>query len=78
MIIIIIERETNNRKEKTMDLVIVILGIMYLCGMSVGKALAICSIIEGLLVLIVEISRKTEEKKKKDKFYTILKNINKD
>ena len=35
-----------------MDLVLIILGILYLCGVSVGKGLAICAIIEGVLVLI--------------------------
>ena len=33
-----------------MDLVIIVLGVMFLCGAPVGKALAICSIIEGILV----------------------------
>lgn len=35
-----------------MDFVIIILGILYLCGVSVGKGLAICAIIEGILVFI--------------------------
>jgi len=35
-----------------MDLVLIILGILYLCGIGVGKGLAICAIIEGVLVLI--------------------------
>ena len=35
-----------------MDLVVIILGILYLCGVNVGKGLAICAIIEGILVLI--------------------------
>lgn len=35
-----------------MDLVIMILGVLYLCGVKVGTALAICSIIEGLLIVI--------------------------
>ena len=35
-----------------MDLVLVILGILYLCGVHVGKGLAICAIIEGVLVFI--------------------------
>ena len=39
-----------------MDIVLIILGILYLCGVSVGKALAICAIIEGVLVLIKAIS----------------------
>lgn len=35
-----------------MDLVIIILGILFLAGVKVGKALAICAIIEGVLVCI--------------------------
>ena len=35
-----------------MDIVIAILGILYLCGFHVGTGLAICAIIEcGLLTL---------------------------
>lgn len=41
-----------------MDLVIIILGILFLAGVNVGKALAICSIIEGVLVCIVGLLRK--------------------
>nr|DAL46055.1 MAG TPA_asm: hypothetical protein [Caudoviricetes sp.] len=44
-----------------MDLVIIILGVLYLCGVKVGTALAICAIIEGLLVIINAIIRKLEE-----------------
>lgn len=44
-----------------MDLVIIILGIMFLCGVKVGKALAICAIIEGVLVLILSILKKFKE-----------------
>ena len=39
-----------------MDLVLIILGILYLCGVSVGKGLAICAIIEGILVFINALS----------------------
>ena len=39
-----------------MDVVLVILGILYLCGVSVGKSLAICAIIEGVLVFINALS----------------------
>lgn len=39
-----------------MDFVIIILGILYLCGVSVGKGLAICAIIEGILVFIRALS----------------------
>lgn len=35
-----------------MDLVIIILGILYLCGVKVGMGLAICSIIEGSIIII--------------------------
>lgn len=44
-----------------MDFVIILLGILYLCGVQVGTALAICSIIEGVLVLINTILRKLAE-----------------
>lgn len=44
-----------------MDLVIIILGILYLCGAHVGKGLAICAIIEGVLVIILTIWRKINE-----------------
>lgn len=44
-----------------MDLVIIILGILYLCGVKVGTALAICAVIEGLLVIASAIIRKLEE-----------------
>ena len=39
-----------------MDIVLVILGILYLCGVSVGKGLAICAIVEGILVFINALS----------------------
>lgn len=44
-----------------MDLVIIILGALYLCGVKVGTALAICAIIEGLLVIVNAIIRKLEK-----------------
>lgn len=44
-----------------MDLVIVILGILYLCGVKIGTALAICAIIEGLLILANTITRKLKK-----------------
>lgn len=44
-----------------MDLVIIILGILYLCGLKVGTAFAISAIIEGILILINAIIRKLEE-----------------
>lgn len=44
-----------------MDLAIIILGVLYLCGVKVGTALAICSIIEGIFIIISAIIRKLEE-----------------
>lgn len=44
-----------------MDLVIIILGILYLCGVKVGTPLAICAIIEGVLIMVNAIIRKLEE-----------------
>lgn len=41
-----------------MDLVIIILGVLYLCGAKVGTGLAICAIIEGVLVTVSAISRR--------------------
>lgn len=45
-----------------MDLVIIILGVLYLCGAKVGAGLAICAIIEGVLVTINAIARRVERK----------------
>lgn len=44
-----------------MDLVIIILGVLYLCGVKVGIPLAICAIIEGVLIMVNAIIRKLEE-----------------
>lgn len=44
-----------------MDLVIIILGILYLCGKNVGTGLAICAIVEGVLIFINEIIRRLSE-----------------
>lgn len=44
-----------------MDLVVIILGILYLCGVNIGVPLAICAIIEGVLVCILAIVRKIKE-----------------
>ena len=41
-----------------MDFVIFVLGILYLCGVKVGIALAICSIIESLLIFTLSILKK--------------------
>ena len=35
-----------------MDFVIIVLGVLYLCGKNVGNALAICCIIEGCLIFL--------------------------
>ena len=37
-----------------MDLAIIVLGVLYLCGVKVGTPLAICAIIEGLLIIITD------------------------
>ena len=46
-----------------MDAVIIILGILYLCGKNVGTALAICAIIEGTLVFIGGVLRELAERR---------------
>ena len=46
-----------------MDVVIIVLGILYLCGVQIGKALAICAIIEGVLILILNILKVIEKRK---------------
>lgn len=43
-----------------MDLVIIVLGILFLCGVKVGKALAVCAIIEGTLILVKAIMKALE------------------
>ena len=45
-------------ENKKMDLVLIILGILYLCGVNVGKGLAICAIIESVLIFIKALSEK--------------------
>lgn len=45
-----------------MDGVIFVLGILYLCGFHVGKALAICSIIEASLVFISALLKRLKER----------------
>ena len=47
-----------------MDIVIIILGILYLCGIDVGIPLAICSIIEGTLIFIKTIHDLKERERK--------------
>ena len=44
-----------------MDLAIIVLGVLYLCRVKVGTALAICAIIEGLFIIISAIIRKLNE-----------------
>lgn len=44
-----------------MDFVIIILGILFLVGLPVGKALAICAIIEGILIIIQSVIKKVRE-----------------
>lgn len=44
-----------------MDCVIIVLGILYLLDFKVGTALAICSIIEGTLILMLNIIRSLKE-----------------
>ena len=44
-----------------MNLVIIVLGILYLCGVKVGILIAICAIIEGLLIIISAIIKKLNE-----------------
>lgn len=44
-----------------MDLVIVILGIIFLATGKCGTALAICAIVEGVLVCINAIVRRVSE-----------------
>lgn len=41
-----------------MDIVIFVLGILYLCGANVGKGLAICAIIEAILLFVKGIIEK--------------------
>lgn len=44
-----------------MDAVIIVLGVLYLCGVKVGTALAICSIIEGVFIFINAICKRLSE-----------------
>lgn len=51
-----------------MDIVIIILGIAFLVGAPVGKALAICAIVEGVLIIFtnaVRTYRKNREEEAK-------------
>ena len=45
-----------------MDLVIIVLGILFLCGVKVGKALAFCAIVEGTLLFLTAILKALEKK----------------
>ena len=51
----------QKKEASKMDLVIVVLGILYLIGFKIGTALAICSIVEGCLILLTAIARKFNE-----------------
>lgn len=44
-----------------MNFVIIVLGIMYLMGCNVGTSLAICAIIEGVLITILTIVRELKK-----------------
>ena len=46
-----------------MDFVIIVLGILYLLGYNVGKALAICAIVEVLLLFINAVLKEIEKKR---------------
>ena len=46
-----------------MFMVVIILGVLYLCGINVGKALAICAIVYGALDLFLAVLKKLGEKK---------------
>lgn len=52
-----------------MDLVIIVLGILYLCGLNVGKALAICAIIEGVLIFTKTVLEQVSKRKEEDDYY---------
>lgn len=52
----------KKRKEiKKMDLALIVLAVLYLCGLKVGTALAICAIIEAILITVTNILRKRKE-----------------
>lgn len=49
-----------------MDLAVIVLAVLYLCGYNVGKALAICSLIEVFLMSLIQWLRKKQEKIEKN------------
>lgn len=49
-----------------MNIGIIVLGILFLIGFPVGKALAICSIITGILVTIKEYMEEYKAQIKKE------------
>ena len=57
-----------------MDLVLFILGILYLCGFGVGKTLAVCAIIEEILILIKAYLESKQEIKKCILFFFLIMN----
>ena len=61
-----------------MDLAIIVLGILYLCGVKVGTPLAICAIIEGLLIIISAIIKKLNEQGLTNKPYCVIIDLSKE
>ena len=57
-----LSRLVISKEENKMDVVIMTLGVLYLCGKNVGTALAICSMIEGALVFTSALLKKLKEK----------------
>ena len=43
------------------ELVLLVLGILYLCGCSVGKGLAICAIVKVALSIITGVLEKIDQ-----------------
>ena len=43
------------------ELVLLVLGILYLCGFSVGKGLAICAIVKVALSIIIGVLKKIDK-----------------
>lgn len=48
-----------------MNIVLITLGILFLVGFPVGKALAICSIVTGVLIIIKAYIEEYEKRVKK-------------
>lgn len=45
-----------------MDIALIVLGVLYLCGFHVGAGLAICAIIEGVLLMLTAILKRFSER----------------